>query len=115
MPSPDGLTTRCPLAVLKQTKIAMKIRVAAVPFGKDVYPTIEPPLDADHAVGRLIFVPREVWPDLEGDDVGYIGKIMKCDKRTKVTTIKFHDAVQTFQLCTIMDVAPFDARPVKGE
>ena len=90
----------------------MRVKVGPVKFGEDDrYPTIEPPLDIDHAVGRLIFMPKELWPDnSEPGWAGFIGKIMKCHMGTKVATVKFHDATQYFPLSTVISVG----RPVSS-
>ena len=98
------------MAVLKQSTIKMKISVAPVKLGGDLLlQMVDPPLDAEHAVGRLIYVPKSLWPDIANADyAGYVGKIMKMDKRSKIVEIKFHDGKQYVMLDTVMSVA----RPV---
>ena len=104
-------TTHPPPKRLKQTDVraVFTIKVEQVLLTNPAVsaPAVEPPLDQATAAGRYIFVPRELWPDVGGPDVGgWIGKIMKVNKSTKLTQVKFHNGNQYFHFETVAKWKP---------
>jgi hypothetical protein len=111
MRKPATTTHPPPPKRLKQTDVraVFTIKVEQVLLANPAVsaPAVEPPLDQATAAGRYVFVPRELWPDVGGPDIGgWIGKIMKVNKSTKLTHVKFHDGNQYFHFETVAKWKP---------
>lgn len=54
---------------------------------------VSPPLEENNAVGRLVLIPREEFPESGDPEVGgWVGKILSVHKTTKLTTVQMMDA-----------------------
>ena len=94
---------------LKQCKFRFRISVGSV--GQDdpicQQGPVLPELGEDNVVGRFLFAPTaallELWPgQVDVESGGYICKVVKYDKRTKIATLKFHDGTQYLKWDTLM-------------
>ena len=93
----------------KQSKFKFRISVRSVGQEDPIcqQSPVLPELGEDHVVGRFLFAPTAVllqlWPgQVDVKSGGYVCKVIKYDKRTKIATLKFHDGTQYLKWDTLM-------------
>ena len=88
-----------------QSKLKFKVKLGELTNTDKLYidDAVQPMVDEANGVGRFVLAPPTLWPDAaQPDSGGFVGKIVKIDKRAGKAALQFIDGKFHFDFNTVL-------------